>query len=809
MAQHDAEELSATSPATHLKRVTTSGLEALLELSPDALVVVNQAGTIIRGNEQAASCFGYSQQELLGASLERLLPDALRAAHVLHRAHYFAAPRLRAMGSGLELLGRRKDGSLFPVDISLRPILLEEEPLAVAAVRDVSEQRQLEQRLRISERQARTQAVQLETIFETIPDALVITDAKGSMVRVNTAARVLFGLPDPPELFSLPVEELRRAMQVRNEDGQPRPSEQFNHARLLRGETIAPSHPSITLLRTLDGHERSVSTSGAPLYDADGHISGAVIISYDISEQRQAERERKQQAQQLELQSRLLDLAHDAILVREPGGRVLFWNKGAEDLYGWNADEARGHITHSLLHTVFPTSLAQLEDRLEHERQWEGELVHTCRNGRVVVVESRQVLLRDEEAHPTAVLEINRDITRRRQLEQQAQAAHAETVARLSFFQQLIDALPSGIYLVYGPDARLLLANRAVQSVWGATWELDQPMGEFLARHGIRIMNAQGRPMSLSELATLRAVQQGETVRHLQETIRRPDQTSLPVLVNAVSLEAPQGWQLLRPGVVGMEAARQATASAVALVVHQDVSSLKEAEALKDEFIGVAAHELRNPLGALKGFASMLTSQSTSRRGPALADWQREAVSEIEQATGRLDKLTEDLLDVTRLQAGRLVLARAPTDLVSLVRQQVRLAQMTTQRHTLSFETALAELLAEVDRGRTEQVLANLLSNAIKYSPQGGPITVTLQREGGHSFALLRVSDQGIGIPAEQQGRLFGRFVRAENARATQITGTGLGLYLSRELVEQHEGQIWFESEEGAGSTFFLRLPLP
>lgn len=236
--------------------------------------------------------------------------------------------------------------------------------------------------------------------------------------------------------------------------------------------------------------------------------------------------------------------------------------------------------------------------------------------------------------------------------------------------------------------------------------------------------------------------------------------------------------------------------------------ALKEAERLKDEFIGIAAHELRNPLAALMGFASMLTYQSASNRGPALADWQREALSEIEQATARLDKLTEDLLDVTRLQAGRLVLSLSPTGLVDLVRQQVRLAQMTTQRHVISFETMHSELLAEVDRGRIEQVVSNLLSNAIKYSPQGGSIVVALRREGEHSFALLQVADQGIGIPMEQQGKLFGRFVRAENARTTEITGTGLGLYLSRELIKQHGGQLWFESVEGAGSTFFLRLPL-
>jgi len=222
----------------------------------------------------------------------------------------------------------------------------------------------------------------------------------------------------------------------------------------------------------------------------------------------------------------------------------------------------------------------------------------------------------------------------------------------------------------------------------------------------------------------------------------------------------------------------------------------------------VAAHELRNPLSVLKGFAEMLVYQTERGKGAKLAAWQSEALEEIDQATARLDKLTEDLLDVTRLQAGRLVLSHKPTDLVALTRHMVTQWQMTTRQHAFSLDTQHTSLVVEVDRGRIEQVLSNLLSNAIKYSPQGGPIELTIREEVEPHVAFLAVRDRGIGIPAEQQARIFGRFVRAENARASEITGTGLGLYLSRELVERHGGRLWFESTEGKGSTFFMTLPL-
>ncbi len=648
-------------------RVTSTELLHLLDISPDALLIVDREGAMVMVNEQAAALFGYRREELQQQRLEMLLPEPLHAMHIAHRQHYFATPRTRSMGAGLHLLGQHKDGTEFPVDISLRPVLLGDEPLAIGAIRD-------------------------------------------------------------------------------------------------------------------------------------------------MSAQRHAERERAQQAEHIRLQAELIDLSHDAIFIRDSVNRVIFWNRGAEELYGWSSQEALGRITHSLLKTRFPSSLAEVDAHLEGDGRWEGELTHTRRDGSLVVVESRQVLVCDVLGHSTTMLEINRDITERRRLEQVAQAVHAQTVARLAFLQQIIDALPSSVYLVYGQDARLLLANRAAASVWGAAWHIDQPMQEFLATHGIRIFDAQGRPQELTDFATLRAVQEGETVLHHQEIIRRPNGSSLPVLVNAVALDSSDGWHAFRQAPDAPEPTAQykqhADVESVALVVHQDVSALKEAEYLKDEFIGVAAHELRNPLAVLKGFAGMLVYQTARGKGAQLSPWQTEALEEIDEATSRLDKLTEDLLDVTRLQAGRLVLSRTSTDLVALIRHMVTQRQMTTRHHAFSLDTEHTSLVVEVDRERIEQVLTNLLSNAIKYSPHGGPIELTIREEVKPHAALLSIRDRGIGIPALQQARIFGRFVRAENARASEITGTGLGLYLSRELVERHGGRLWFESTEGVGSTFFMALPL-
>jgi signal transduction histidine kinase len=321
---------------------------------------------------------------------------------------------------------------------------------------------------------------------------------------------------------------------------------------------------------------------------------------------------------------------------------------------------------------------------------------------------------------------------------------------------------------------------------------------------GLRVFHVDGRPLAPADFATLRAVQSGESVRHQQEIIVHRDGTTLPILVNAVALD---------PLVLGWTSSDLANGSLgkpepAAIVVLQDVTALKEAERLKDEFIGIAAHELRSPLAVVKGFAQMLKIQTMRGKGPELADWQMEAIQDIDQATSRLVELTEDLLDVTRLQAGRLELNFEPTDMVALVQRTVKRFQVTTERHRITMNATPEYIIASVDPRRIEQVVSNLISNSIKYSPEGGDVEITVCEDEKTKAALLSVHDNGIGIPAHEQGRIFSRFMRADNAHAHNIGGTGLGLYLCRELVERHDGRIWFESVEGQGSTFYVSLPL-
>jgi signal transduction histidine kinase len=227
---------------------------------------------------------------------------------------------------------------------------------------------------------------------------------------------------------------------------------------------------------------------------------------------------------------------------------------------------------------------------------------------------------------------------------------------------------------------------------------------------------------------------------------------------------------------------------------------------MKTMFISVAAHELRTPLTPITGYLEMLLDDEF---GP-LVDTQRETLEIVRRSTRRLEGLTSDLLDVTRMEAGRLTLVLNPTDL-SLLTESV-VAEYSSLLHAKSQHISVHippdVPLALCDEARAAQIIGNLISNASKYTHQGGKITVSLALDEEEGFVQVSVTDTGVGISAADRQKLFDRFFRAKSADYTRAHGSGLGLHITRSLVELHGGRIWFESEVGKGSTFHVTFAI-
>jgi signal transduction histidine kinase len=231
-------------------------------------------------------------------------------------------------------------------------------------------------------------------------------------------------------------------------------------------------------------------------------------------------------------------------------------------------------------------------------------------------------------------------------------------------------------------------------------------------------------------------------------------------------------------------------------------AELERLDDLKTQFISVAAHELRNPLTAILGYVEMFLEDDF---GP-LSDEQREFLGLIYGAGRRLLTITNDLLDVTRIEAGRIDLVLQPLDLEALVHGVVSeyRVQRENKRQHLEFHAATDLPTALCDETRATQIVGNLVSNAIKYTEPEGRITVRVEQAGVDGFVQVSVADTGMGISAEDQSMLFRRFYRTEQARSSGTGGTGLGLNVTRSLVELHGGEIWLESELDKGSTFYV-----
>ncbi len=233
------------------------------------------------------------------------------------------------------------------------------------------------------------------------------------------------------------------------------------------------------------------------------------------------------------------------------------------------------------------------------------------------------------------------------------------------------------------------------------------------------------------------------------------------------------------------------------------VGQLQAAVDLRDQFLSIAAHELKTPMTSLLLYLELL-ERRLQRASDANAA-QLRAVHTIREQAERLNRLSSALLDLSRLQQGRLTIEREPVQLVDLVRSIVELQAPLWDRHHLQLHLPDAPLVVMGDALRLGQVVQNLLENAVKYSPGGGVVQVGLDRR--DDYACLWVRDQGIGIPEEALPQLFGRFFRASNADPEHIAGLGIGLYLVKEIVTQHEGTVAVESHEGSGSTFTICLP--
>jgi two-component system, OmpR family, phosphate regulon sensor histidine kinase PhoR len=368
---------------------------------------------------------------------------------------------------------------------------------------------------------------------------------------------------------------------------------------------------------------------------------------------------------------------------------------------------------------------------------------------------------------------------------------YADSQSERRKLNTVVTSIAEGV-LLCDARGRLTLANDAALALLGLdSLPFEQPLADMPDFY--RVRDLDGRPLELARLPFTRALA-GELFQDYRLILRGASGDESVMSFSGAPARADDGT------IEG------------AVVVFRDVTASQKLERAKDEFLAVAAHELRSPLAAVRSYADLLLRREQQREEADPRDLH--GLTILTQQVSHMLRMVDNLLDVSRIDAGQLDLQLQRVNLPGLAAQVIDQQRPAASGRELRLECQLDELHAECDQLRIRQVLTNLIGNAIKYSPPEGAITLRLRRlEPGAPeadgirgpSALISVHDEGAGLAPELQPRLFQRYYRARNSRAE---GLGLGLYLSRQFVQMHGGQIWVESDEGAGSTFAFTLPL-
>ena len=358
--------------------------------------------------------------------------------------------------------------------------------------------------------------------------------------------------------------------------------------------------------------------------------------------------------------------------------------------------------------------------------------------------------------------------------------------------QALLEHSPAGIAIVDGHNLRIRYTNPQFQRLL-----LDGPQ-----------QNWQGVEVELYDLYDLYNLFPGGGGRQITALIRQVSWSGRTATREALRLEGgkrgPVYWDVtaarLEEGLDGAPAILLQIVDVTSTVVVK--AEHERLDTLKDDFLAVTAHELRTPVTALLGFTNLLVRRAEQR------DWHDrdlQALRVLEIQVQRLTQLVDELIDVSQVQTGTIELTRQRAELLALVEQAAAALQSDAPRHTIVVEGLDRPVEVWGDPRRLDQVISHLISNALKYSPWGGTIRVAVWKD---SMAHVSVADEGIGVPEQALPLLFDRFYRASNVDSERISGLGIGLYLVKELVAAHDGQIDVHNAPGGGTTFEITLPL-
>ncbi|HEV7893036.1 MAG TPA: PAS domain S-box protein [Pyrinomonadaceae bacterium] len=601
--------------------------------------------------------------------------------------------------------------------------------------------------------------------------------------------------------------------------------------RALAGEFVSFEKE----LEYADGSVRFVSVSYVPDRDELGRVRGFVAFVRDLSERKRAE-------DSMRFQAHLLDTVEQAVIATDMEGRITYWNRHAEKLYGWGAAEAVGR--NILEVTPAETSASQaveIMSRIASGETWTGEFDVRRRDGSIFPAQVSDAPITDEGGNLVGVVGVSADISERRRSEAAVREAErralreyetlltrlthlAESLGTardlLTVFRDLRDfavvSVPCiGIFIsLYDEERDVRLAKYA----WGDGEEVDvstlPPMPVSAEGPNSRAVRT-GKVVITDDYWAMKQKGRGQVGILVGEDNGLRPQSSLVVpmatmgrIVGTAEVQSYENRAYREEHITAMRMAANLAAVAIEnmRLLQFEVkarTTAEESNRLKDEFLATLSHELRTPLTAILGWASMLRDGRLDQKTFSTA------VEIIERNARTQQQIIDDILDVSRIITGQLRFDAEPTDLRGVVGAAVDTVRPAATAKNITLRTTYEPGVGPVmgEPRRLQQVVWNLLLNAVKFTPIGGEVRVHLDCDAAH--ARVVVTDTGAGIRADFLPFVFDRFRQGDQSTTRTHGGLGLGLSIVRHMVELHGGTVRADSEgEGLGSTFTVELPL-
>jgi PAS domain S-box-containing protein len=733
----------------------------LLEAAPDAMVVVNQGGEIVLLNVQAEKQFGYRRDELVGQKVKNIIPEGFAERLIADGTRSAADALAQQIGTGIELIARRKNRSEFPIEIMLSPLESSEGTLVTAAIRDISVRRAAEKHLAQMEGRYRG-------LLEAAPDAMVVVNQSGAIVLLNLQAEKQFGY-SRDELIGQKVKNIipEGFAERLIADGTRSAAEALAQQIGTGIELIA---------RRKDKTEFPIEIMLSPLESAEGTLVTAAIR--DISVRRAAE---KHLAQMEGRYRGLLEAAPDAMVVVNPAGEIVLLNVQAEKQFGYQRDELVGQKVKNIIPEGFAERLIADGTRSAAEAlaQQIGtgiELIARRKNRSAFPIEIMLSPL--ESAEGTLVTAAIRDISVRKTAEKHL----AQMEGR---YRGLLEAAPDAMVVVNQSGAIVLL-NVQAEKQFG--YSRDELVGQKVKNI---IPEGFAERLVADALRSVEDALAQQIGTGIELNGKRKNGSEFPIEIMLSPLESAEGI-LVTAAVRDITARKQAEANLL-----NKVEELNRSNEELGQFAYIASHDLQEPLRMVASYTQLL-----SRRYKGKLDSDAdEFIAFAVDGASRMQRLIQDLLAYSRVGTkGRDMVEISSEE--ALQQALINLRGAIEEKGALVTHDTLPPVIA--DDMQLIQLFQNLVGNAIKYQRSGVPrVHITAVKNGAKKWTFS-VKDNGLGIDPQYFEKIFGMFQRLH--KREEFAGTGIGLAICKKIVERHGGSISVESQPGQGSTFRFAL---